>query len=1197
MAENIIERSSQQMYIEDMVKYCIIVDRRRAFPEVRDGLKPVQRRVIYDMFEQGAINGRTKKSAKITGDTMGLYHPHGSCLTGDTPIFLLHGDVIKIEDLYSDPNINSVEILAVDANGNIVPAVAHSFRIGQYTDRKFHIVFSNGAEVVCTSNHPFRLDNGAWVKAEDIRPYTRVYCKTMRRDRRAFNGRLKIDGKLVQNIVYEYYNGPIPSGYHKHHIDGNYDNNNISNITAIPMMDHIMHHCKDQSSLDGLEKGRISMFSENGTFREATIKKNGTLAKLFNQEQGIRKFKYAISVLESRGLPITIENYESLRGEIYNLPIVERIIQRYPQYNCHSFEDLVNIQLPSISEMYKEKVNKIINPISFIEEEDDNIEELNVAHMRAIYHTLDKMIDMNISLDYNNYCEVVQHQPNIDYEVFNQIVALYSIEKPYISHIYTEVVDSEPMYDFTVDGFENMMIPIASRLNDQIVPMVGCNVPMICAHNSSLYSCMVPLTNWWKCKIPILRGQGNWGTIMGDGAAAERYTESCLSDFGYDCIISELKDAKYIVDWKDNYDRTTSEPEFLPVKLPILLINGAFGIGVGLSTNIPTHNLNEVIDVTRKLIRDPNADFILVPDHCQPLTIYDTNWKEINETGYGKYTVRGMIETYEETKGQHKGCPVIRVTSLPDNITTESVKLKVLDLIEKKQLPMIKDVYDASKITADFRVVLKKGSDPNYVIEVLYSKCSVQDSVSVNFEAVDDINPKRFSYREYLLHFINFRATTKFRLYCNKYKDASTRCHKLETYIKVIESGEIDNIVAMVKKQDTINDTILEEYLIKRLNITDLQARFILTTDIRKLSKGYLKKYKEEFAETSKRMAMYKKAIMDDGKIIMNEIDTELAEIAAKYGSPRLCPIVSANEAKNIPSGTFKVVITEKNFIRKVPDNDKIGAVRKDNPKFVLRVDNAENILLFDNKGKAFKLPVHKIPLTEKGYAGTDVRVLIKNCTADIISVFYEPDIEKVVKGSRKQYMTIVTKNNIIKKLDVDDFLNVNLSGLMYSKIRDGEDEVAGIVICPADLDIVIYSKQKALRTHLSEIPLFKRNAAGSKAMSTSEEIEGISVVYPDTQYIVVLTSNGKANKFPIGGLSAHKRGTGGNNVIKLDGNDNIFTIYGACDNDVLKITTSEQILEVPVSEIKSKSGVASGQKVVNSKEIIVRCDLLYNKQ
>ena len=713
--------------------------------------------------------------------------------------------------------------------------------------------------------------------------------------------------------------------------------------------------------------------------------------------------------------------------------------------------------------------------------------------------------------------------------------------------------------------------------------------------NQSLYACMAPLTNWWKCKVPILRGQGNWGTLMGDGPAAERYTESCLSEFGYDCIISELKDAKYIVDWKDNYDRTTMEPEYLPVKLPILLINGAFGIGVGLSTNIPTHNLVEVIEATRKLLRNPDADFVLIPDHCQPLTIFDANWKEINETGYGKYVVRGNIETYEETKGQHKGCTVIRVTSLPDNLSTEAIKLKILDLIEKRQLPMIKDVYDASKITADFRVVLKKGADPNYVIEVLYNKCGIQDSVTVNFEAVDDVNPKRFSYREYLLQFINFRATTKFRLYCNKYKDASTRCHKLETYIKVIESGEIDNIVKMVKKQDTINDSILEEYLIKKLNITDLQARFILTTDIRKLSKGYLKKYKEEFAETSKRMAMYKKAIMDDGKIIMDEIDIELQEIAKKYGTPRICPVVSANQAKNIPSGTFKVVVTEKNFIRKVPDNDKIGAVRKDNPKFVLRVDNAENILLFDNKGKVFKLPVHKIPLTEKGYAGTDIRVLIKNCTADIISVFYEPDIEKVVKGSRKQYMTIVTKNNIIKKLDIDDFLNVNLSGLMYSKIKDGEDEVAGIVICPADLDVVIYSKQKALRTHLSEIPLFKRNAAGSKAMSTSEQIEGISTVYPDTQYIVVLTSNGKVNKFPIGGLAPHKRATGGNNVIKLDGNDSIFSIHGACDNDVLKITTSEQILEVPVSGIKSKSGVASGQKVVNSKEVIIRCDLLYN--
>ena len=764
---------------------------------------------------------------------------------------------------------------------------------------------------------------------------------------------------------------------------------------------------------------------------------------------------------------------------------------------------------------------------------------------------------------------------------------------------YSIIVDRRRAFPEIRDGLK----PVQRRILYSMLTLGAINKLIKCSQvtgdtigkysphgDAAVYSAMVVMTNWWKTKMPLIHGNGNFGTIMGDGAAAARYTEAELSDFCYDCIISDIKEAKYSVDWKDNYNRVTQEPEFLPVKIPILLINGAFGIGVGLSTSIPSHNLIEVIDVTRKLIRDKNADFCLIPDHCQPLTIFNTDWKKINETGYGSYKTRGIVEVVEE-----KGCPVIYVKSLPDDVTTGAVKSKLLELIEKKQLPMVKDVSDPSKLTANLKVELRKGSDPSYVIETLYNKCGVQATKTVNFEAVDDINPKRLNYREYLLSFIDFRAVTKFRIYCNKYKIVSTRMHKLEVYIKAIESGEIDNILDMVKKQNTIDEVTLQEYLIKKLHITDIQANFILSTDIRRLSKGYLNKYKEEYKELSQKQIAYKKAITDDGTIIMNEIDQELVEIAKKYGTPRLCKVADASDEKNIPKGTFKIVVTEKNFVRKIPDTDRINIIRGDQPKFILRVENTENILLFDNKGKVFKLPVHKIPVTDKAGAGTDIRILSKNLTANIISVYYEPTIKKIVEGQRKHYITVVTKNNIIKKLDMEDFLNVNLSGLMYSKIRD-DDEVVGLIVCPADLDIVIYSKQNELRTHLNDIPLFKRNAAGSKAMNTNDEIEGISVVYPDTQYIVVLTRNGKANKFPIGGLTAHGRAKAGNNVIKLDPNDTICTIYGACDNDRLKITTTEGIIEIPVVDIKSKSGIAAGQKVISSKSIIIKCDLIYNQ-
>lgn len=706
--------------------------------------------------------------------------------------------------------------------------------------------------------------------------------------------------------------------------------------------------------------------------------------------------------------------------------------------------------------------------------------------------------------------------------------------------------------------------------------------------DSSIYTCMDPMANWWKSKVPLLAPHGNWGTVMGDSPAAMRYTEIGLSEFGYECMVSELNEAEYVVDWVPNFNRDTKEPEYLPCKAPILIINGSFGIGLGLTSSIPTHNLTEVIDATRKLIKNPNAEVTLIPDHCQPLYIFDTDWKKISRTGYGSYTVRGIVEKFED-----KGYPVLAIKSLPDNITTAMVMDKLINMVAEKQLPMVKDIVDFSAKTVDIRVILKKGSDVNYMEEILYNKTPVQTNIKVNFEVVDGVNHERFSYKKYLQRFIEIRAITKFRLYCNKYKSTSTRLHKLETFIKFIESGEIDNIISIVKKQKTTDNNEVVEYLIKKLNITDLQANFILTTNIQYLSKGHLERYKFEYGELSKLHDTYRQAITDDGTIIMNEIDKELEYIAKKYGSPRICKVVEGLSENNIPKGTFKIVITEKNYIRKIPDVDKIGVVKGDQPRFVLRVDNTENIILFDNKGKAFKLPVYKVPVSDKSSSGTDIRIMIRNLTANIVSVVYEPSIKKIVEGNRKHYLTVLSKDNIIKKLDLEDFLNVNASGLLYSKIKD-TDEVVDISIVPADLDVVIYSNQKALRCQLSDIPLLKRISQGNKAMNTTEPIEGLSIVYPDVEYIVVVTANGKFNKFPVNCLATHSRGKSGNNVIKLDNNDSILEVYGACDKDIIRLTTSEGIEEVPVSDIKVKSGIAAGQKLLHTKGVIVKCDIIY---
>lgn len=706
--------------------------------------------------------------------------------------------------------------------------------------------------------------------------------------------------------------------------------------------------------------------------------------------------------------------------------------------------------------------------------------------------------------------------------------------------------------------------------------------------HSSSYGSMVVMAQPFTYKIPLIAGQGNWGTVMGDGPAAERYTEAQISPFAYDCVISELKESKRAVNWKDNYSGEYKEPEYLPVKVPLLIIEGSFGIGVGIQSSIPPHNLVEVLEATRALLKDPNYDPILIPDHCQPLQIFDTDWKQISHTGVGKYTVRGIVQLQYEKKD----IPVLHILSLPDNVSEDKVIDKLMDLYKAKQLPMVTDINSASKTSIDIRIVLKKGSDVEYVKQMIYAKTPVQSNTSVNFMVVDDITPKRMGYKEYLQKFIDNRMTIKLRLYCNKRAVADTRRHKLETYIEFIESGKIDQLTAFIKKQNVVDSSVLNEYLVQKFHMTDLQASYILTTNIMQLSKGYLNKYKAEYKELVKQIADYESAIVDGGKRIRREIDEELLEIEKKYGTPRLCKVVKGKDAEGIPAGTFKIVITENNFIRKLQENDKVNAVRGDNPKFILKVDNQESILIFDNKGKVFKLPVHKVQLTDKSSVGIDVRILIKNCTANIIAAVYEPLIQKFIKGSRKHFLVSVTKDNLIKRMDLDDFANVNTSGLIYTVLRDPSDEIVGISISPVALDVVIYSDQKALRTNMSQIPRIKRMAQGSKAMDTTKPIEGLSVIYPDAKYILVVTEKGRINKLSINALMPHKRATCGMNVIKLSPGDKIFSIHGVTDNDVLHVVTLNGIFDINTIDIKERSAVATGDKGL-IKGTIVRTDVI----
>ena len=572
--------------------------------------------------------------------------------------------------------------------------------------------------------------------------------------------------------------------------------------------------------------------------------------------------------------------------------------------------------------------------------------------------------------------------------------------------------------------------------------------------------------------------------------------------------------------------------------------------------------------------------------------IVDTDWKAISNKGRGSFVARGIIDIED-----YKGHTALVIKSLPDQVFLNSVIDEIEALISKKKLIQIHDLFDESKHeTLRYVIVLKKGADPNYVREVLYKSTSMTKTFSVNFEVLDGINPIRMSYKSYLQKFIQFRMSTKFRWYSNIIQNLKTKIHERELYIKVLESGEIDNIIKKIKSQRTIDDNALVEYLIKKLDMTDLQAKFIINSNLSKLSYAYLHKYKSEAAEMEKVVKQYTNFITNTD-LILDQVRAELLQYKELYGTKRKSVIIKKSATSEIPPGEFRIIITEDNMIKKLQVNDPIMNRNSALPKFMKVVDNQENLLIVDEMGKVFKLPVHIIPFTDRSSGGIDIRMIIKKLTSNIIGLIYEKDLKDRAELVQKSYVVAVTKNGYIKRMDLEDFITAPPSGITFMKLDRG-DGIKSVIIARDTDDVVVYSNTKALRISLEDIPYLKRNTKGLRSMDTPDEIDGIELVpRQGNGNIIVFTRNNKMNKFNQSALPLSTRGRKGNKVINLGKNDVIVGLYCANDNDIITVFGAKSgAIDLLAKDIPAGSSVSSGVKVFNIKDTIIKTKITYTK-
>ena len=709
--------------------------------------------------------------------------------------------------------------------------------------------------------------------------------------------------------------------------------------------------------------------------------------------------------------------------------------------------------------------------------------------------------------------------------------------------------------------------------------------------HSGTYPTFKTLINPFEIKMPLMVGQGSFGTVSGEPASAQRYTECYLSPFGLECVCGALYNNSEVVDWNPTYDNKYLEPRYLPVKVPLLLINGIVGgIGTGIKADLPTHNMREVIDATLKLIDNPKAPVVLIPDHCLPCEIIDTDWKNICNKGYGSYRARATMQvTYDKND-----YPYITITSLP-TYGTNNVMEKIDEGIASGKFPQIIDVTDESRNDYGVRIVvkLKKGTDVEFVKNSLYKYTPCEQSFRVNFEAVLGTDLVRLSYKEYLNLFIQFACDNKVKEYASQHYVISTRLHKLDAFIKVVSSNDIDKIINLIKNRNTNSDNELIELLINKYKLTDIQASYIINAQLKQLSKAYLLKYKDEFKNLSEKEA-YLESRISNGQLILEDVKAELISIRDKYSTLRICKVVKVSNIGNIPDGTFNIIITENNYIRKIGEHDAITTVKGDTPKFVYKVSNVENLILFDTKGRVFKLPIHKIPIMAKNDPGIDVKGVIKGLTADIVSVMYEPVIKKLANLKNRIYVAVLSELNAIKKLDIQDFINVPLSGITYSKIQP-EDNIVSVQIVTDNMDVILYSDSRALRISSKDIVLLKRNTIGTLGMGGQHgPMEGMSTIYLDdsnpTTHIVVITKNGKVNKFLVSGFNRSQRNKAGSKVIDLAKGDSIKNIFGVSESNTISVLTTSGQVDIPVSSIQLSSSISKGAKMI--KDTIIHVTL-----
>lgn len=709
--------------------------------------------------------------------------------------------------------------------------------------------------------------------------------------------------------------------------------------------------------------------------------------------------------------------------------------------------------------------------------------------------------------------------------------------------------------------------------------------------DSSIYDAMVRMAQDFSMRYPLVDGHGNFGSIDGDGAAAQRYTEARMSYFS----LQMLRDIeKNTVDFAPNFDGEEKEPVVLPSRYPNLLVNGSNGIAVGMATSIPPHNLTEVIDATVKIIDDPEAtveDLIKIvqgPDFPTGAQILGKSGiRDAYRTGTGKIKVRAVCEIEETKKGRLK----IIVSEIPYAVNKARLIEKIADLIKDKRIDGISDIRDESN-REGMRIVieLKRDANPQITLNQLYKHTQMQDNFSCIMIALVDGQPKLLNLYDMLSEYIKFQKEVVTRRTQFDLEKAEARAHILEGLRIALDN--IDEIIKIIR--NSYNDA--KEKLMERFGLSAIQAQAILDMRLARLQGLEREKLDKEYSELMDRIAYYR-AILSDEAMLMGVIKAELLEVRDKWGDERrtkLSPDASDFEDEDlIEEENVAVTLTHLGYIKRVPaDTYKaqrrggkgiMGITTRDNDfvKDLIMTSTHDYLMFFTNTGKAHKLKAFEIPEASRTARGTPAVNFLSLMQRERITALIP-----VKEFAEDKYLIAVTKQGTIKKTSLSEYNTNRTSGIIAIKLKDDDRLIDVKQTTGSNSVIIVTKKGKCICFSEEDVRAMGRIAGGVRAikLDKDDEVVSMSLVDPE-QELLVVTENGYGKRTPVKEYKIQVRG--GKGLLTYDKSKFKKTgaLIGAMvvdkDDEVLLINSEGIIIRIRANEISELGRATQGVKIM----------------